>query len=888
MDRLRQAFLRILALFQARSMDRELQEELDAHLTLAADEHVRRGLSPSEARRRARLELGGVLAAREEHRAARGIPAAESTFQDLAYALRTFRRNRGFTFAAVLILALGIGTNTAVFSIVSPLMLRLLPFRDAHQLVWISPAFRDGRSVGTYPADVFQEMKRRSESFSDLSAYWAFFGYVSYTLTGRGGAEGVVGTMVAPRFFELLGVQPAAGRFFSAEESAPRDAASAALPRFAVISYGLWQRRFAGDPGLVGETITINNSPVTVIGILPADFDFGSVFTPATRMDLFLPAPLDAMGNWGSALAVIGRLKPGKTLQVARTEVEGLLPQILRDHPEWERVNATLTDLQTHVSGRFQRSLIFLWGAVGLVLLITCANLSSLTLARTTARRKELAIRMALGAGRARVVRQLLTEGVLLAMCGAAAGIPLAYGITAYLKASRTLTIPLLDRIEINGAALLFTTTTAIAAGLSFMALPAFRVSGDYLRIALSEQSKQRTQGMAGESVRVAMLVSEVALACVLLVGAGLLTRSLLQVLSIELGFQPSQAVAVRLNLPPDWSPEARARTHALLADLTDRMRAVPGIDAAGITDALPLERNRGWGVRVPGTVYPRGQRPGAFVYVTGPGYLSAMGIPMKAGRDFSSGDMAADLGTIIINESLARRLWPGQNPLQHPLLLDVPGSGTFTVVGVVADVRQASLEENPVLQMYLPYTQVPPGSLDLIVRSSLPLTSVESSIRATLTAIDPNLMSSGLRPVEDLVDRSVSPRRFLVQLIGGFSLLALTLACLGLYGVVSYTVSQRRREIGIRLALGAQPRDIRGLFVWRGLVVASIGVVIGLGVAAGLTRLMRSLLFGIIPLDPITFTAIPVVLAAAAVLASYLPARRAVAVDPVEALRAE
>ncbi len=414
---IRRALLRIAALFHARSLDRDLQEELDAHVTLATEQELQSGHTPEEARRRALLKLGGMQAARERHRDARAVPWMEQVWQDVTYALRGLRRQPGFAVTAVLILALGIGVNTAVFSIVRPLLLHPLPFPDADRLIWISPGFEQGQSRGTYAADVFEALKTRSQSYSDLSAYWAFFGYGTYTLTGRGPAKGLAGTLVAPRFFELLGIEPTLGRLFSADEATPTGPA-AFIPSTAVISHAFWQRRFGADRSVVGSTITINDSPVTVVGVLPKDFDFGAVFAPAARVDLFMPAPLTAMVQyqWGSALAVVGRLREGITVPAAQAEMDAVTQRLRADHPEWGAVTAVVTDLATRIGARFQRSLALLWGAVGLVLLIAGTNLSNLFMVRTTTRAKEIRIRLTLGASRSRVVRQLLIEGVVLAL----------------------------------------------------------------------------------------------------------------------------------------------------------------------------------------------------------------------------------------------------------------------------------------------------------------------------------------------------------------------------------------------------------------------------------------------------------------------------------------
>ncbi len=849
--------------------DADLQEELRLHAELAREEGK---VTPSAA------------SAMDSLRDQRSLPWIDDLRRDVLYALRTLPRTPAFTVVAIGILALGIGVNTAMFSIVRPLLIQPLPFRDSDQLVWVSPHFTDGRTVGTYPAPVFQELRDRARSYADLTAYFAFFDYSTYTLTGSGPAEGIAGVSVAARFFETLGVEPAAGRLFTPDESEPKGQA-ALPPTVAVISHGLWQRRFAADPRLVGTAITINDSPVTVVGVLPPDFDFGSVFAPTTNVDLFLPAPLEAMRDWGSTLSIVGRLRAGTPIETARAEVDGLLPELRESHPEWGQVTAVVTDLRTSIARRFRSSLMLLWLSVGLVLVIACANLSSLLLARTASRTREFAIRAAVGAGRSRVVRQLLTEGVVLALCGAASGIPLAYGITSYVKSRAMLALPLLNRADVDGAVLLFGALAALLAGLSFMVMPALRVPGHQLREVLAHEAWAGRVGTAAAMVRSMLLVAEIGLTSMLLVGASLLIGSLLHVLNVDLGFESSRAAVIRLNVPLDSAPDARARRRAVLAEVTDRVGVVPGIEAAGVTDALPLDRNRGWTLRVPGQVYPPNETPVAFAYVTGPGYLRAMGIRLRTGRDFSAQDLSDGQPVAILNDRLAGQLWPGQSALGRTILTN--GRVAYTVVGVVDDVRQASLEEAPVSQIYVPYTYASPGALDLIVRSSRSAASLAPDVRTALSSINPDLMLA-IRPVDDLVDRAVSPRRFLAVLMGAFSLLALLLACLGIYGVVSYEVSQRVREIGVRMALGASRGEIRTAILRDAARVAAIGVALGTGAAAGLSRLITSLLYQTAPLDPAAFALAVGIVMVVAVAAALAPAVRASRVDPMTALRAQ
>jgi predicted permease len=687
---------------------------------------------------------------------------------------------------------------------------------------------------------------------------------------------------IGPRFFEVLGVHAARGRLFTAEEH------KRGGPRAAILGDGLWRRRFAGDPSIVGGAITVNGEPVTVVGIMPAEFDFSSVFTPGTQVDMFVPAVLDVMRPWGNTLSVIGRLKPGVTLAEARAEFAAMLPRLRRENPEMWGIGAVLMDLKDEVSGRMRRSLFVLWAAVGCVLLIVCANLANLLLARASARGREFAVRIALGASRARIVRQLLTEGIVLSALGAALGIPLAYGLTAWVTSSQTLSLPLLHYVRVDTTALAATAIIALATGVLFAMVPALKVSARSPQSVLQEQGRGAADSARHAWIRRSLVVAEIALAAVLLVGAGLLVRSFIQLLDVQLGFEPARAIAARIELQGDVPRDQQAR---IGAEVVRRVSQLPGVEAAGLTDALPLDRNRTWIIFVPGQAYANNQRPLTFVYVVGPGYFRAMGIRMKAGRDFNDSDMPDAKGEaprprpVIVNETIARMLYPGQDPIGRPAMT---GSQPLTIVGVVADVRQTSLDEAPAAQMYLAIAQGGGAGPDLIVRTALPTSALVPSLRRALADLDSRLMATDVRLVGDLVDRAVSPRRFMVSLLGGFSLLALILASLGIYGVVSYGVSQRVPEIGVRMALGASAGAIRRQVLGETLWLAAAGIAIGAAASFAMSRAVGSLLYATSAHDPISFVIMVIALGAVALIAGYLPARRASRIDPMRALRAE
>ena len=521
-------------------------------------------------------------------------------------------------------------------------------------------------------------------------------------------------------------------------------------------------------------------------------------------------------------------------------------------------------------------------------MLIVCANLSNLLLARTAARRKEIAVRIALGAGRGRIVRQLLTEGIVLSLAGAALGVPLAYALTAAVRANVALSVPLLHQVRVDGAALLFTAAVAFAAGALVGILPALRLAGRDPHAALKEQSRGSTDGRGAAWLRSTLVVAEITLACVLLVGTGLLLRSFVRLLDVELGFEPSRVFALRVDagLRPDRTDEQRV---ALLGELARRVRSLPGVEAAGTTDALPLDRNRQWSLAVPGKPRAKGEPElTPFVYVVGSEYFRSMGIALKSGRDFGAEDTPKTQPVIVINETAARRLFEDRDPIGQ--LLNGNPKNPYRVIGVVADVRQTSLDEAGAAQMYVAETQGgdSPGSADLVVRTTLPPASLAASVRATVGALDPMLTSTDLRPIEMLVERSVSPRRLLVTLLLGFALLALLLACLGIYGVVSYSVNQRVQEIGLRMALGATAGEVGRQVMGSTLRLAAIGVTLGLVMAYVVAQLIASLLFGTSPNDWTTFAGATAVLTLVALAAGALPARRAARLDPMSALRAE
>jgi predicted permease len=806
----------------------------------------------------------------------RRVPALDSILQDLRYTFRTLCRDRGFTTFAILIVGLGIGASATVFSVVDTLLLRPLPFRQPERLVWIANHDSSGLSGQTTQVGHLLDLRQLNRSFSDIAGYFAFYGVGDNLLSGHGEPERLSGVPVSENFFQVLGVQPQLGRLFTAEECKWHG------PKAVLLSHGLWERRFASDAGLVGRALTINDEPVIVAGVLPASFDFASVFAPGSHFDLYFPFPLSNETNrWGNTMAMVGRLKSGVSIGSAQAEMTTLAAQITREHPERNDFEGKITPLAEHVSGHIRPALVVLVCAVGVVMLIVCANLSNLLLARTATRQKEIAIRTALGAGQGRLIRQMLTEGVALSCCGAALGVILASAGTHVLASIESLSIPLLGNVHTDVTVLAFCLLAAVLTGVVFGLAPALQVPANALHDALKDTARGST-GKGRNWIRGALVISEIAFACVLLVSAGLLVRSFLRVLEVNLGFRPEQAATVRVD--PDARYSTQAQQNAYFDEVLRRVRDIPGIAAAGLTDALPLGRNRSWGAPAKGQVYQRGKFPVAFVRLVSDGYLKALGIALIAGRDISDRDVPSGEPVIVINQTLARTLWPGQNPIGQIMR----ACGERHVVGVVGDVRHLALEQGAGMEMYLPMRQCNDiSSVDLVVRSSLPPAELAASVRAALKPIAPNLPGKDFRTLQQLVDRSVSPRRFVVLLLGGFAVFALLLASLGIYGVVSYGVNQRTQEIGIRMALGASASRLQAGIIVQTLGLAAAGILIGAVASRVLARALGGMLFGVTASDPLTFLGVPAVLTLVALAAGYLPARRASRIDPSIALRA-
>ena len=863
-----------------RRVDVELDAEVRGYLELLVDEKVADGMSVKEARRMAKVELGGEAQVKQAVRDGRAGSGFESFVQDVRFAFRTLGRDKAFTLIAVLILAVGIGGNIAVFSVVNGMLLRPLGFRDPEQLVWMEGNNgQGGLGLTSYQVGVYEEFARLNRSFATVTAFVPYYELSETRLTGNGDPKPISGVWVAGDFFQTLGVQPMLGRPFTQDEAVNYNKGGKPA---VILSYTFWQRQFHADPEIVGKLITINNRATPVVGVLPQSFDFGGVFAPGQKMDYFVPIIMDSIERWGHMLSLVGRLKPGVTLEQAQAEARVLLPPLQHGRSNWETdVHTAMTGLKAHVSGKMRRPLEILWGAAGLILLIVCVNLSSLLLVRSAARSKEFALRVSLGAGRGRLMRQLLTESLVLSSMGAVAGLGIAYAATGFLVRQGSVALPLLSEVRVDGTALGWTVLMATVVGLVFGLMPGIRVSSGNVQELLKDGGHAVSGGGRHERLRSALVISEIALACLLLVGAGLLLRSFLRVMDTDLGFEPSHAAAIRVDYEDDGNAAKRG---AVLSEMLRRVSALPGVESAAISDALPLDRTREWDLMAKGRPRPAKDDTDAYVSLVTPGFLEAMGMHLRAGRDFDWHDDASSERVILINEAAARREWPGEDPVGK--LAYGIGEGTTRVIGVVADVRESSVETRSSPAVYVPITQGQPDAVSLVVRSRLPAGALAAGMLRTLRTMNPKQPTTELQPLDSFVERATSPRRFVMVLVGIFAGFGWVLASLGIYGVIAYSVAQRTREIGIRMALGASAGQVQRGVMGKTLRLAAVGIAAGTVTSFVMARAMAALLFGTAATDLPTYVGMVGLLGVVALVAGYVPARRASRIDPAVALR--
>jgi putative ABC transport system permease protein len=791
----------------------------------------------------------------------------------------------GFAAAAVLALALGIGANSAIFSVVNAVLLRSLPYEEPNQLLIVQSTRRQdsGRSGSSSYPD-FADWKGQNQVFDEMAAFRS----KGLTLTGAGEPERLQGARVSASFFPLLGVKTSLGRTFLPEEDKPK------AERVVVISHGLWQRRFGGDANIIGQSLTLDAQSYTVVGVLAAGFDFPIEIEKA---DVWSPLALDGQlleQRGAHFLKVIARLKPGVSPQTAQAEITTIASRLEQQYPEddTDRI-VTLYSLYDHLVGGIRPALLVLLGAVGFVLLIACSNVANLLLARAAARQKEIAIRMALGASRGRIVRQLITESLILAFIGGGAGLLLALWGVESLIALSPANLPRLSGIGVDGWVLGFTLLISVMTGIIFGLAPALKASRPDLNDALKEGGRGSTEGFSGRRLRNLLVVSEMALALVLLISAGLLIRSFLQLQQVNAGFDPANVLTMSVQLP-ESKYEQGVQVSAFFEQTLERIAALPGVESAGGITTLPLSGNS---MRTTFTVQNRpapvpGQEPLAQLRAVTPGYFRTLRIPLLRGEEFTENYKKDRPGRIIINDTMARRFFPDEDPiglrLSIGLGIDDNDPTAWEIIGIVGDVRHASLDAEPIPEMYVPHSQQSWPFLTLVVRSSSDPMALAGPVRSQILALDNDQPVSGIRSMEGMVSASIAQPRFYLLLLSIFAALALVLATVGIYGVLSYSVTQRMHEIGIRMALGAKQSDVIKLVVGQGMMLALVGVAIGLVSAFVFTRLMSSMLYGVSATDPVTFAALALLLTAVALLASYIPARRATKVDPMIALRYE
>jgi putative ABC transport system permease protein len=816
----------------------------------------------------------------------------DEMIQDLRYGLRMLRKNPGFTAIAVITLALGIGANTAIFSVVNAVLLRPLPYPDSGRLamVWQKYTIRGwGLVPVSYPN--FVAIREQSQVFEDLSAT----SYYLYNLTADDSPERLMGMRVSDNFFSVLGVSPAIGRVILPEED------RTGTQRVVILSHGLWQRRFGSDAGIVGKSLALNGEAYTVAGVMPPDFQYpppfnitmASTWYSMPKADLWVPLPKAAtQTSVGSRnYHLIGRLKPGVSPAQAQAEMNAIAGRLEQQYPGPNTgLELSLTTLFEQVVGSVRQALWILFGVVGFILLIACANVANMLLTKASGRRRELAVRLAVGASRLRLIRQLLIESLMLASLGGVLGILLANWGCKLLIAINPEKLPRIMEIQLNWYALCFTAAVTLLTGIIFGLMPALQASKLDLNESLKEGGRSATGGFTGSRSRQLLVVGEVALSLVLLIGAGLLLRSFATLIAVDPGFNPERLLTLNLTLTGTNYGTQNQQT-GFYQQLLQRIEHLPGVEAVGAVNSLPLTGDAGnSGLTIEGRppVSPN-ERPHPAYRVINPDYFRALGIPLQRGRAFTIGDASGSPLVAIINQSAARVFWPNEDPLGKRIRPDiVPPDQWLTIVGVVSDVRHASLNVAPQPEVYWPFLQNPDRRINLLIRTTADPLNLAGAVRSEIRAIDRALPVSNLKSMDELLSDSVAQWRFYTLLLTAFAAVALLLAIVGLYGVISYAVSQRTHEIGIRMALGASPRDVLRLIINHGLVLTLAGVGLGLAAALGLTRVLKNLLFHVSTTDPAIFVGIVLLLAGVASLACYLPARRATKVDPITALRDE
>jgi putative ABC transport system permease protein len=879
-----QFFRRLWFLWSRERLDRDLQEQMRQHLELKIQENLAAGMAEDEARRRAHSEFGNPAVAQESTHATRGFPSLESLFQDIRFGLRLLWRSPGFTAVAIITLALGIGANTAIFSVINAVLLRPLPFPQPERLVMVFNTLAGVTNQNGISYPNFRDLQASNPAFEQMGAYQQD----SVTITGVGEARAVPAAVVTSSVFGVLKTEPMAGRIWTPEEDLP---ASAPV---VVLGENLWRQQFGGDTSLIGRTIFLDRRPFTVVGIMPASFRF-----PYTqpRVQAWIPlvhsSAFSEMLKWrdGHYLHIIGRLKPGVSLAQAQTAMATAQASQVRDYPkensEW---GIRLQSFEERLIGDQKRPLLILMSAVTVVLLIACANLANLLLARGAGRSREVALRQALGASSGRLHRQFITESTLLSLIAGSVGLAAAWWGMAMLKHVLPSDIPRIEEIKIDGWVLAFSLLIALAAGIFFGLLPAWQASGANPGDSLKEHDARGSASGGRRRLRAALVVAEVMLSVVLLAGAGLLVRSLQRLQSVDPGFQPNEIVTLSVTLPRQRYPQPQ-QWAAFFNQLEQQFASLPGVQGVGAALPLPLS---GSSLNLAYAVEGRpplsnAQTPTAEFAIINPDYFDVMRIPLLRGRAFTAGDGADAPKVCIISETIARRSFPNDDPIGKNLIFGFSGSTARRIVGVVRDVKFRELQEDQKPEMYVPFSQAPLASMQFAVRAPRNIVnSLVPTLAAKVHALDRDLPVDDITPMAEVVSQTIAPQRFRTLLLGLFGAVAMLLTAVGVYGVLSYNVSTRTREIGIRMALGSTRGDVQRMVLRQGMLQIVVGLAAGLALAFALTRLLQGMLYGVSTADPLTFVSVVALVTVVALIACYVPARRATKVDPMIALRQE
>ena len=867
----------IRALFRREKTEKELDSELSFHLEAQIESNVQSGMSPEAARQSALREFGGVELAKDECRDERGTRILEHLWQDIRFGARMIRKNPGFTAIAVLTLALGIGASSAIFSVVSAVLLRPLPYPNQSQLLHVHETHFGSTASTNFSYANFLDVQRNAKSFENVAAYrpWTF------NLTGSGDAEQVFGAEVSGNFFSALGVHPFLGRMINAE-----DDSLGGDNRIAVLSYAVWQSHYGSDPEIIGKTTEVNSQQYVIIGVTPQTFklpEYAKMWCP------LVPAGKLHDNRTSRLLTVIADLSSGKSLTAMRSELSSVAAQIQNENPGvTPGLSLDAVPLKESVVAPIRPALMTLLIAVGLLLLIACANVANLLLARGATRKKEIATRLALGAGRARLISQFLTESLMIAFLGGTLGCAIAWWSLKFIVALNG-EFPRFGEITLDWRVLGFTLFISFATGIIFGIAPALAS----LKLDFNASLKERAPNSSGArrgGISQPLVALQFALAMLLLIGAGLLGRSFVRLVNVNPGFNSENLLTMRVFLSPVRFPENDPRAAIVLRQMLEQVRAIPGVRSAGLVNTLPITGGAATDFVIQGRPAPLPRNePVANINIVDSGYFHAIGIPLIDGREFTENDTQQSARVMIINQNMAKQFWPNESPIGKRVTMKNWGPPlTGEIIGIVGDTKADGIAADVYPMIYWPYFQFPQNFNAFVVRTDGDPSRMISAIKERIWSVDKTLPISGIATMDQLIYDSLARRRLNMVLLSIFASVALLLAAVGIYGVMSYSVSQRTNEMGIRIALGAQPRNVLMLILMQGLSVAALGMVIGIGAAFVLTRLMSSLLFGISATDPLAFGAVAIALTIVALLACYIPARRATRVDPMTALRNE